>query len=561
MQVVLAQLNFHVGNFEKNVSKIVDAILQAKKEGADLIVFPELAVCGYPPRDFLDYPHFIDLCEEGIAKIANACESIACIVGAPCRNKEASGKKLFNSAYFIADKKVQFIQHKTLLPTYDVFDEYRYFEPNRKFEIITYKNKKIALTICEDIWALDDEHLYKTVPLDEFIKQEPDIIINISASPFSYHHQEERKRILHRNATKYKLPIVYVNLVGAQTELIFDGGSMVANAEGEIVKELGYFEEEVSSPLSFYPSLTLPKGEGTGTSILGFPKIESLIDEKNKTERIYNALILGIRDYFKKLGFTKAILGLSGGIDSALVLVLAVEALGKENVKALLMPSQFSSDHSVNDAVALAKKLGVVYEKISIEETYNSYEKTLAPFFKNISFNVAEENIQARIRGTLLMAFSNKFGYILLNTSNKSELAVGYGTLYGDMCGGLSVIGDVYKTQVYALANYINRKEEIIPNNTIVKAPSAELRPNQKDSDSLPEYDLLDKILYQYIELKKGPDELLALGFEEQVVKKILKLVNTNEYKRFQSPPILRVSPKAFGIGRRMPLEGKYLSF
>lgn len=554
MQIVLAQLDFHVGNFEKNVSKIITTIQRAKNDRAELVVFPELAVCGYPPRDFLDYPHFIDFCDKAVLQIAEACDGIACIVGAPSRNTEASGKKLYNSAYFIADKKVLQIQHKTLLPTYDVFDEYRYFEPNKKFEIIHYKGKKIALSICEDIWALDDEHLYTTLPLSEFCKHNPEIIINISASPFTYNHAEERKRVLQRNAIKYKLPIIYVNMVGAQTELLFDGGSMVVNAEGEAVKELKYFEEES-------PSLTLPLGEGIGSPInASAAKLEGEVDEKIKIERIYHALVMGIRDYFKKLGFTKAILGLSGGIDSAVVLALAVEALGKENVKVLLMPSKFSSGHSVNDAVALAEKTCVSYEIISIEQAFDSYEKTLAPYFKDLPFNVAEENIQARIRGTLLMAFSNKFGYILLNTSNKSELAVGYGTLYGDMCGGLSVIGDLYKTQIYALANYINRNGEIIPANTIVKAPSAELRPNQKDSDSLPDYELLDKILYQYIELKKGPDELLHLGFDEQVIKRILHLVNSNEYKRFQTPPILRVSPKAFGMGRRMPLEGKYLS-
>lgn len=549
MEIVLAQLNFHVGNFEKNVSSIIHTIEQAKKKGADLVVFPELAICGYPPRDFLDYPHFIELCEKGIEQIADVCDNIACIVGSPGRNKEISGKKLYNSAYFIADKKIQFIQHKTLLPTYDVFDEYRYFEPNKKFEVVSYRGKKIALTICEDIWALDDEHLYTVLPLDGFSAFAPDIIINISASPFTYRHQEERKRVLYRNAIKYKLPIVYVNVVGAQTELLFDGGSMVVNAAGEIVKELSYFKEENYS----FDTESL-------ATLSGKVMDEVVPDKFQVIERIYDALVMGIQDYFKKLGFAKAILGLSGGIDSAVVLVLAVRALGKENVKALLMPSKFSSDHSVHDAVALAAKLGINYEKISIEDTFTSYEKALSPYFKGLPFTVAEENIQARIRGTLLMAFSNKFGYILLNTSNKSELAVGYGTLYGDMCGGLSVIGDVYKTQVYELAQFINKTEEIIPTNTIIKAPSAELRPNQKDSDSLPEYDLLDQILYQYIELKKGPDELLAMKFDEQVVKNILKLVNTNEYKRFQSPPILRVSPKAFGMGRRMPLEGKYLS-
>jgi NAD+ synthase (glutamine-hydrolysing) len=549
MKIALAQLNFHVGNFEFNISKILQTILRAKKEGVDLVVFPELAVCGYPARDFLDYPHFIDSCENGISNIAQVCDDIACIVGGPSRNVEKSGKKLHNSAYFIANKKVEFIQHKSLLPTYDVFDEYRYFEAGKSFEIISFKGKKLALTVCEDIWALDDEHLYSLIPLDKICQNQPDLIINISASPFTYQHTEERKRVLYRNALKYKRPIIYVNLVGAQTELLFDGGSMVFNSSAELIKELSYFNED------YYIIDISTIDQFSGTAI-----DETLPDKFQIIDRIYQALVMGIKDYFVKLGFTKAIMGLSGGIDSAVVLALAVDALGKGNVNVLLMPSKFSSGHSVKDAIDIADRLGVNYENIPISETFTAYEHTLEPYFKNTSFNVAEENIQARIRGNLLMAFCNKFGYILLNTSNKSELAVGYGTLYGDMCGGLSVIGDVYKTHVYELAHYINKNREIIPSNIITKAPSAELRPNQKDSDSLPEYELLDKVLFQYIEMKKGPDELLNMGFEENIIKKILHMVNSNEYKRFQSPPILRVSPKAFGMGRRMPLEGKYLS-
>ena len=354
-------------------------------------------------------------------------------------------------------------------------------------------------------------------------------------------------KIISANVARYKLPVIYVNQVGAETELIFDGGSMVMNEKGELVTQLPFFEE------------ALEVVEFTEQGIKE-PRIKNQESRtKPDIELIHDALILGIKDYFDKLGFKKAILGLSGGIDSAVVLCLAADALGKENVMSLLLPSGFSSGHSVDDAKLLSENLGTKYEVVPVEDNFQATLKTLQPFFKNLPFNLAEENLQARTRAVILMAFCNKFGYILLNTSNKSEAAVGYGTLYGDMCGGLSVIGDVYKTQVYELAKYINRNGKIIPLNIITKAPSAELRPNQKDSDSLPEYDILDKILFQYIEKRQGPKELVAMGFEKTLVDRILKMVNNNEWKRFQTPPVLRVSPKAFGVGRRMPIEGKYL--
>lgn len=547
MKIALSQLNYHIGNFENNTDKIIASVQQAKKENVDLVVFSELAVCGYPPLDFLEFNDFIKKSIAAVAKIAAICTGISVIVGSPSINPILKGKNLFNSAFLLEDGKIKSVTHKTLLPTYDVFDEYRYFEPNRKFEIIEVKGKKIALTICEDLWNEEDDPLYTFCPMDELIKFSPDLIVNIAASPFDYRHAETRKAILKRNALKFKLPIIYVNHIGGQTEMLFDGGSLVMNTKGEVDHELKYFEEDFV--IVDTNSLNNQKLNAQ------YPKPETL-----KIEKIHRALVLGVRDYFRKMNFTKATLGLSGGIDSAVVLALATEALGANNVFPVLMPSQFSSDHSVSDSVKIADILGVKYETIPIKNIYETYTASLHPFFKDLPFNVTEENIQARVRGTLLMALSNKFGYILLNTTNKSEMAVGYGTLYGDMCGGLSVIGDVYKTEVYELANYLNRDKEIIPQHIISKPPSAELRPGQKDTDSLPPYDILDKILYQYIEQRLGPEEIIAAGFDDQLVKRILKLVNTNEYKRFQTPPILRVSSKAFGLGRRMPIVGKYLS-
>ena len=412
------------------------------------------------------------------------------------------------------------------------------------WKIVSFKGKKLAITICEDIWNVgNDNPLYTICPMDEISKHHPDLIINLSASPFSYTQHETRLKVMKANVKRYQTPMIYVNQTGAQTELIFDGCSTVMNADGSVIQQLSFFNEEII--------------------VVDFPFSKTEFFERKKqppVRLIHDALVLGIRDYFEKLGFKKAVLGLSGGIDSAVVLCLAMEALGKENVLSVLLPSQFSSSHSITDAKQLCESTQTTCEVISIEKNFETFAETLYPFFKNLPFNLAEENLQARIRGVLLMAFSNKFGYILLNTTNKSEAAVGYGTLYGDMCGGLSVIGDVYKTQVYELARYINREKEIIPANILIKAPSAELRHGQKDSDSLPEYEVLDKILFEYIENRKGPRELTEAGFEKQLVERVLKLVNGSEWKRYQMAPVLRVSQKAFGIGRRMPIEGKYLS-
>ncbi|MCB0396381.1 MAG: NAD+ synthase [Flavobacteriales bacterium] len=548
MKIALAQINLHVGHFELNLRKMEDALQRAKDAGADLVVFPECSVCGYPARDFLEFEDFIRAGNEAIQKLSEQCKDIAAIVGGPSINPRPEGKNLFNSAFFLADGKIQTVRHKTLLPTYDVFDEYRYFEMNRSFDVVQFKGHRIALTICEDIWDVGAEDpLYTIWPMEELKPLAPDLMINISASPFSYNHAAERREVMRANTTRYGIPLFYVNLVGAQTELIFDGGSMVVDNAGNVVDEMDYFKED----FRVYDVEKVNSGTFSGNG---------MADHGSRIQQISQALVMGIRDYFSKLGLTKAILGLSGGIDSAVTLCLAVEALGKDQVTAVMMPSPFSSEHSVTDSEALVRNLGCHHHKLGIDKPYQAFLDVLGPVFGDLPFNIAEENLQARSRAVILMGLANKFGMVLLNTSNKSEAAVGYGTLYGDMCGGLSVIGDLYKREVYEMAHFINRDEEVIPVNILTKAPSAELRPDQKDSDSLPEYDILDPILYEYIENRKGPRELIEMGHDAELVKRILKLVNTNEYKRFQTPPVLRVSPKAFGMGRRMPIEGKYLS-
>ncbi len=545
MKISIAQLNYHIGNFDGNVAKMLNAVKQAKAEKSDIIVFSELCTCGYPPRDFLEFDDFIKLGEKAIRRLAKAAKGIAIVVGSPSRNPVIEGKDLFNSAYFLADGKVKHVSHKALLPTYDIFDEYRYFEPASEFKVVEYKGKRIALTVCEDIWNVGNENpMYTVCPLDELMPQKPDFILNLSASPFSYDHAADRIHTLKANVKRYGLPMFYVNHCGAQTEVIFDGGSIVMSPNGKVHDELPYFEEVVKT----YELDEVVKGKTTA------------VQSKDKMTLIHDALLTGLRDYFGKLGLKKAILGLSGGIDSAVTAVLAQRALGAENVRVILMPSQFSSDHSINDARQLAQNINVQYDIIYIEDIYEQYMSTLKPHFAGTSFNITEENIQARIRGMLLMAMSNKFGNIVLNTSNKSEAAVGYGTLYGDMAGGLSVIGDLYKMEVYALAEYINKDGEVIPQNTITKPPSAELRPDQKDSDSLPSYEELDEVLFQYIEKQQGPKEIIKMGFDKKLVARVLRLVNISEFKRYQTSPMLRVSNKAFGMGRRMPIVGKYLS-
>jgi NAD+ synthase (glutamine-hydrolysing) len=560
MKICIAQQNYHIGNFEQNTEKILGAIEAAKNQGADLILFSEMSVCGYPARDFVEFEDFINKCYQSIDVIKQAADTIGVLIGSPARNPNIKGKDLYNSAFFLYEQKVVAEMHKTLLPTYDVFDENRYFEPADEWKVIEFKGQRLAITICEDIWNLGDNPLYRICPMDKMMDQAPTILLNLSASPFDYTHDEDRKATIKSNVLKYKIPLFYCNAVGSQTEIVFDGSSLVFDKDANLCGALPMFESAlatfecnddgtINAPI-LEPANRLPNKELNPITLIPTLNIE----------QVYQALVLGVKDYFNKMGFTKAIIGSSGGIDSAVTLAIACKALGKENVHAVLMPSPYSTDHSVNDAVTLSQNLDNKYDIIPIKEVYEQFLATLNPLFKDLPFSLAEENIQSRSRGNILMAIANKFGYILLNTSNKSELATGYGTLYGDMAGGLGVLGDCYKLQVYELAKYINRHQEIIPTNIITKAPSAELRPNQKDSDSLPDYAVLDQILYQYIERRANPNDIKALGFDSALVDRTLKMVNNNEYKRNQFCPIIRISPKAFGVGRRMPIVGKYLS-
>lgn len=546
MRIALAQINLHVGNFSHNLNKMLEALEKARAMGADLVVFPELTVCGYPPRDLLFSQVFIKRCLHTVEKFAKSCTGIGAIVGGPSPNSGHAGKSLYNTAFVLYDGKVQAMYHKGLLPTYDVFSEYRYFEPARQFNTVAFGGKQIALTVCEDVWNIDGQGLYAVNPPDFLMEGKPELMINISASPFAWNHRPQRLQILAENARKYNIPMFSTNLVGGQTDLLFDGASAVCNATGRLVDVLPAFEETVRvydlDEVNATAGFDVPSQPGT--------------DEKYELMR--HALVMGIRDYFSKSGIKQAILGLSGGIDSALTLVLAVEALGAENVWAVLLPGPYSSDHSVADAQQLAERLGVRHDLISINEVVQSFEHSLQNHFKNTTSGIAEENIQARARAVILMGLSNKFGHMLLNTSNKSEAAVGYGTLYGDMCGGLSVIGDVYKTEVYGISRLINKNEEIIPWHTITKPPSAELKPNQKDTDSLPEYERLDAILFRLLEMQEDEQQLVEKGFDSKVVKKVARLLHFSEHKRHQSPPVLRVSPKCLGIGREMPLEARY---
>ncbi len=552
MNIAIAQLNYFIGDFEGNVSKIVDAVKRASGEGSDLVLFSELSICGYPPLDLLERKDFIATCSLYIKKIAEEIDpAIGVLVGGPDFNQRKEGKLLYNSVFFLFNGNVQQVFRKTLLPTYDIFDEYRYFEPNREFNLLDFKGKRLAITICEDLWdeqpfesEFSRSRLYTVNPLEELIQYKPDVVINLAASPFAHRKMQAKQSIFTGKAARYGLPLLYCNQVGAQTELIFEGGSLAVNSRGEVVKRLAFFQED----FEVIHLDELPKTRGLAK--------ESRIPDR--IEMIADGLACGIRDYFGKMKFKRATLGLSGGIDSAVTLAVAAEAIGAGNIHALLLPSQYSSNHSISDAEELARNLGVTTNILPIEAVFNQFRDTLKPLFGDLPEDISEENIQARIRGTLLMALSNKFGNILLNTSNKSETAVGYGTLYGDMSGGLSVLGDVYKTDVYLLANYFNRTKEVIPANIISKPPSAELRPDQKDTDSLPPYYELDTMLEAYIERQLPPEKVEALGFDKKLVERIIGLVNQNEYKRYQTPPILRISSKAFGIGRRLPLVAKY---
>jgi len=539
MNIALAQLNYHIGNLDYNTEKIINTISYCKKHNVELLIFSELALTGYPPKDILTYSYFIEKCNIYIKQIIQHCNNIAVIIGVPTLNNDNVGKRLYNSALFIYNRKINKIINKSLLPDYDVFDEYRYFEPDYNKPVVAYKNKKIGITICEDIWNTNNNKLYNYNPVEEIIKQNPDYIINISASPFNYDQHKERYEIISSNAKKYNITFIYVNQVGGNTDLIFDGGSMIVDKQGNLCEQLNFFEEEIK--------------------IVDLNNINPIkTNYPSQIKLINDALILGIKDFFTKNNFKKAVIGLSGGIDSAVTTVLTANAIGNNNLTALLLPSKYSSKSSISDSISLSKNLNIEYHIINIQPIVDIILKTLKPLFKNKKSDITEENIQARVRAIILMAYSNKFGNILLNTSNKSELSVGYGTLYGDMCGSLSVIGDLYKTQIYELAKYINSNKEIIPLNIITKPPSAELKPNQKDTDTLPDYNILDKVLYLFIEKTFGNEEIIKNDFNSDIVDKITNMVKTSEYKRFQSPPILRISTKSFGQGRNIPLVAKY---
>ncbi|MCR4291812.1 MAG: NAD+ synthase [Candidatus Kuenenia sp.] len=544
MKVALAQINPVVGDFENNVRKICSFIEQAKRKNADLVVFPELAVTGYPPKDFLDVSAFVDHNLKALRDVIQQVSGIAAIVGFVDRNRQSYGKLVHNAAAFIQDRRIVSVHHKSLLPTYDVFDESRYFEPACSIAPVQFNNYTLGISICEDIWN-DEEFwtrpLYETDPIEKLISKGANVIINISASPFTVEkHESIRLRMLTHDAKKYKVPFIYVNQIGGNDELVFDGSSAVINAQGKRIAQAAAFGED----------LIVVDLENTAIQVV--PQTFTPIETVQKT------LLLGLRDYVVKCGFEKVIIGLSGGIDSAVTAALAVEALGSENVIGIIMPSQFSSQGSVDDAVQLSKNLAIDYRIFPIKDLFDGYQTVLREEFRGLSFDIAEENLQARIRGNIIMALSNKYGYLVLSTGNKSEMAVGYCTLYGDMSGGLALISDVPKTMVYELAKYMNREKEIIPQETLYKPPSAELKPNQLDQDSLPPYDILDSILKAYIEEAKCIEEIVRMGFDETTVRDVIQKVNRNEYKRRQAAPGIKVTSKAFGSGRRMPIAHKF---
>jgi NAD+ synthase (glutamine-hydrolysing) len=560
MRLGLAQLNSTVGDLAGNRRLILDAYAALVSQGAELVIFPELIVCGYPPRDLLFKRRFVPDVEASLAAIAAAVGEVPAIVGTVEANTSGTGRAFFNAAAFCHRGKVAATARKCLLPTYDVFDEDRYFEPADQPTVIVHAGRRIGVTICEDIWThpmISTRRLYHGLdPVKQLAKQRCELMINISASPWHNEKGGVRQTLVTDAAFELDCPVAYVNAVGGNDELIFDGRSLVSDASGHVVAGLGAFVEDlrvVDVPLE------------TPQAAMQAPRL-SLSFEQASHADIFTALALGVRDYAHKSGFRKALVALSGGIDSALVGVIAAAALGPENVTAVSLPSAISSQHSKDDALALATALGLPYRAIPIAEAVAACEAALGPAFSGLPADVTEENIQARVRGVLMMALSNKFGSLLLTTGNKSEMAVGYCTLYGDMCGGLGVISDVYKTQVYALSRWINAdarragRQPPIPQSTLDKPPSAELRPNQTDQDTLPPYDVLDAILKGYIEEGLSTADLVAKGFAQELIREVVRKVDLNEYKRKQAPPGLRITPLAFGVGRRIPIVQKYIS-
>lgn len=557
MNVGIAQINPTVGDLATNRRLIQTAWQRLAQRGADLVIFPELAICGYPPRDLLFKSRFVADCRESLEILARSIDAVPAVIGFPEANGVHRGRRFYNSAAWCADGKIQAIGRKCLLPTYDVFDEDRYFEPAHETTLVEYRGWRIALTICEDIWATAESpsvSRYKTDPLHALAAQAPDLVVNLSASPWHRGKGDVRREIVCAAARACRCPVVYANMCGGNDELIFDGHSLAADAGGRLVAGLpGFVEAE--EMISF----TKP-AVGAEAVSPAQPEVVSPAESVSAMEQIYNALVLGLRDYARKSGFQRALLGLSGGIDSALTAVLAARALGAENVIGISLPSEISSEHSREDARLVAANLGIAFHTLPIHSVVEGAKLALDPIFAGLRPDVTEENIQARSRGLLLMALSNKFGALLLSTGNKSEMAVGYCTLYGDMCGGLSVISDLYKTEVYNLAHWINREGEIIPCNSILKPPSAELRPGQTDQDSLPPYEVLDAILKLYVEEGHSRVEIAARGFDRSVVDDVVRRVDLNEYKRKQAAPGLKITPLAFGVGRRIPIVQRYVS-
>ncbi len=542
MKVALAQLNSIVGDIAGNEARILESYRRAAAGGADLMMTPELAITGYPPRDLLLKRTFIEKNLEALNRLAAATGKTALLVGFVGRNEKPPGREFTNRVALCQNGKIVAIRTKSLLPTYDVFDEDRYFEPARENTPVAFETGPLGLTICEDVWNDEDfwhDRRYERNPAVELARAGAKVIFNVSASPWSLGKNKVRREMLSKLAAKSKCPLVLCNLVGGNDELVFDGASLAFNAKGELLAEGKFFEED------FFV-----------VDLENAPRIEPV--EFSDEELIYKALVLGLLDYVQKCGFKSALLGLSGGIDSALTAVIAVDALGRENVRGVSLPSQFSSQGSLDDARKLAANLGIAYDVVPIEPMFASAKQQLAGVFKGRPEDTTEENIQARLRGMTLMAMSNKFGSLLLTTGNKSELAVGYCTLYGDMCGGLAVISDVPKTMVYRIAKWINREREIIPTDSITKPPSAELRPNQKDQDSLPPYDVLDAILDEYVVKHRSLSEIVTAGFDEPTVRRVIRLIDFSEYKRRQAAPGIKVTSKAFGTGRRLPIAQGY---
>lgn len=544
MKILAAQINPTVGDLNGNADLIIQSIRAGEAKGADIVLFPELSLTGYPPDDLLLLPQFIAAVAQKLEQIIAACQGITAVVGLARCNPHLLEKKLYNSAAIIQNGKLLGFADKILLPTYDIFDERRYFEPGEHVSVWEISGVKVAVTICEDLWqhsGLLEPTIYRRDPILELKEIHPGLVLNLSASPFSHSKFKSRLKVCMKTSKSLQCPVLLCNQVGANDSVIFDGCSLYATPEGIIRCGLGFKQDEILIDLN--------------------DSEKPIVPERNEQQDLYEALVLGLHDYFRKQGFTKGCLGLSGGIDSAVVACIAVDALGADNVLALLMPSRFSSPESERDAIQLAQHLGIKYKILSIEPAFESYLQMLADEFKGWPSDTTEENLQARIRGMLLMAFSNKFGYLVLSTGNKSELAMGYSTLYGDMCGGLGVISDATKGQVYELARWINRNEEVIPWYTIERAPSAELRPGQKDSDTLPDYDLLDQVLQAYVEEHHSPQHIAdQFGYPLEMVEKIIRRIHQNEYKRRQAPPGLRISEKAFSVGRRFPIVQKWLT-